>query len=191
MLYGYYMVTTQEKTMSPSLVAHGFNGRNTPVITSDALDAVLKSRQVGRCSSFNLEVAADVVEGIIDGLTWKQIAAKIGVDRTTIWSWEQASPAFSDAILGAHKAKARAFADDQLNIIADVEIDPANPKMSQMEIRKAEIMGRVRFDQAKCYDPAQFGDKRQIEAVVITETVEARLTRLTANIGLTEVFDED
>jgi transcriptional regulator with XRE-family HTH domain len=160
-------------------------------VTESDLQAVLTAKRQGRASKFNLELASQVIDGIENGLTWKQIAAEIGVDRVTIWAWEHCNEAFRNAIAGAQKLKARAFTDDQLNIIQEIQINPENTRASQAELRKAEIMGRFRFDQAKCYDPAQYGDKRQVETNITIETAEQRLVRLTQAANTVELLAED
>lgn len=177
----------REKEVPASMQVRGYNGANFPQVTAEELNAVLTKRHVGRASRFTLELAADIIEAVSDGLTWKQIAEQHGVDRVTIWSWEHCNPAFANAIADAHKLKARSFCDDQLNIVAEVEIDPENPKIAQAELRKAEIMGRFRFDQAKCFDPDQYGDKRRIDAHVVTESSEDRLRRLTQYANVIEI----
>jgi DNA-binding XRE family transcriptional regulator len=177
--------------IAQSLVNSGATGANSRHVTAESLAEELQKRQIGRTSKFTTEKAAEVIEAIIDGLTWKQAAALVGVDRQTIWAWENVNQPFRDAIALAHKAKARSFTDDQLNIIAEVEIDPDNPKLAQAMLRKAEIMGRFRFDQAKCYDPALYGDKRQVETNITIETAEQRLVRLTQAANTVELLAED
>ena len=153
-------VTLGNHVVPPSLIRNGDNGNNMPALTSDNLADVMNERRSGRMSTFSADRAATVLEAMEDGATMVEAAKTIGVTRKTLWAWMNLSAAFRDQVSLARKLQGHAMADDAVEILDNVIIDPDQPKVAMAELRKAEQMARIRMDQAKAHTPEYYGDKR-------------------------------
>lgn len=159
-----YLVPVQAvpvRVIPASLVGNGNNGNNLPANIGEGIHRELAKRREGRMSQFTEEKAATVIEGIEDGLTMVEIAQSMGHERKIIWTWMQLSPEFADAVAQAREYQGHASADQAVNILDDVVIDPDNPKAAMAELRKAEQRSRIRMQLAECFNFKQYGSKKQ------------------------------
>lgn len=144
-----------------STLAKGNNGNNLPANIGEGLQQELAKRREGRMSGFTLERAAAIVEGFETGMTVDEIAADQGINRSTIYSYMQLSPEFSDAVARAREYQGHSSATDAVKILDEVVIDPNNPKAAMAELRKAEQRARIRMQLAECFNFKQYGSKKQ------------------------------
>lgn len=149
------------RVIPASTLAKGNNGNNLPANIGEGLQQELTKRRAGRMSGFTLERAAAIIEGFETGLTVDEIAADQGINRSTIYSYMQLSPEFSDAVAQAREYQGHSSASDAVKILDEVIIDPNNPKAAMAELRKAEQRARIRMQLAECFNFKQYGSKKQ------------------------------
>lgn len=149
------------RKITPSTLAKGNNGNNLPKHVGANLNGELEKRREGRMSTFTLERAAALIEGIEEGIPMDVLAAQVGINRSTIYSWMQLCPEFSENVARAREMQGHSLATDAVKILDEVTVDPENPKAAMAELRKAEQRARIRMDLAKAFNFKQYGDKKQ------------------------------
>ena len=131
----------------------------------------------GRPADYTPELAANILDLIIDGKSLRAIAATPGMPAlSTIMDWRGVIPAFAEQYARARTLKGEIYAEDGVAILDDCEAG------SMAEVRKAEARAKHRLELAKCYDRPLYGDKLGVSHDVVVESMADRLTRLTGSV---------
>jgi transposase-like protein len=140
----------------------GCNGNNLPENIGQSLLNAFQKRQEGRASQFTEEKAITILESIMDGSTVQQACDKVGISRTTFYTWRSLVPEFPNMIALAHEMQADSMVDDNVKLLENVDVtsEDADPRRLMAQLRKAEQVARFKFDLAKCLNN-KYVEKKQ------------------------------
>lgn len=144
-------------------------GVNLPVVTEKDLEKAREKHlaKVGRPTKFNTALAAEILHRIEKGETLTRICEdKHMPDRTTVNDWRRHLPEFSIAFARANLGRGAALADKAMDVLDEMA---DKKELNLTQVRVAEVRAKMAFEQAKCYDREQYGEKKTIDGSIQVE----------------------
>lgn len=127
----------------------------------------------GRPSKRTPAVEGRILAALADGIPMTVVCREPGMpDPSTVWDWEQADPAFSQAVARAREAGEDKMAMDCLEIADDARNDfmekmdaegNANGMSFNSEhVQRSKLRIETRLKLLACFNPRKYGQKQEI-----------------------------
>jgi transposase len=121
-------------------------------------------------------------DAVIDGKSYRKIAAELGISNSFIVKWLAADSERSARARAARILTAQDADEQALEVLQDTEIDPA---------RAREIASHLRW-RAKVVNPREYGEKLQIDGKMEVNTltdaqIEARALAIRSRLAAADV----
>jgi hypothetical protein len=140
------------------------------------------SKPVGRPSSFNDKIAAEICDRLSEGEPLARICADDGMpDFSTVWRWEQSNEEFRNLSARAREVGTHYLADDCIRIADDAEIDPQNKRiMVDTRLRLIGKWNAKRYGERVTQEHTGEGGGPILYAELSDEELDSRIARLSA-----------
>jgi hypothetical protein len=136
----------------------------------------------GAPSAYTPKLAAELVEGFIDGKSLRTMTIEKKIKLSTVYEWLEQHPDFSEAMARARKLCATTHFEDTMHLanqLADGETPENNAKVRAHELRFKVLQYR-----AERLDPLQYGARQQVGFDDTTTKLLANLAASTASLPL-------